>query len=189
MQKDSSGRSFEIRKYEARDREKIRNLCCDTGFLGNPIDPVFEDRELFADYLTSYYTDREPESSFVLLTNGRISGYLLGSRHPGRQQRYDLIHNAALFLRGMLRYWRYTAASKKYVHWILTRARREVPEAPKGMPHFHINLLAEARSFASTRALIHAYLEYLRGCGETSVFGQMVVFDGRRGARMFERYG
>ncbi len=60
-----------IRRYEARDRDAVRWLCCQTGFLGKPIDPVFEDRELFADYLTSYYTDIEPESSFVLEHEGR----------------------------------------------------------------------------------------------------------------------
>jgi hypothetical protein len=50
----SAERKFEIRRFQASDREAIRRLCCDTGFLGNPIDPVFEDREIFADYLTRY---------------------------------------------------------------------------------------------------------------------------------------
>ena len=35
-----------IRRYTAADREVVRRLCCETGFLGQPIDPVFEDREL-----------------------------------------------------------------------------------------------------------------------------------------------
>ena len=51
-----------VRKFDSRDRDAVRFLCCETGFLGKPVDPVFEDRELFADYLTSYYTDVEPES-------------------------------------------------------------------------------------------------------------------------------
>ena len=50
----------------------MRKLCCDTGFLGDPIDPVYEDRELFADFLTSYYTDHEPESCFLLDVDGTI---------------------------------------------------------------------------------------------------------------------
>ena len=40
-------RNFSIRKYRASDRAAVRRLCCETGFLGNPIDPVFEDRDLF----------------------------------------------------------------------------------------------------------------------------------------------
>ena len=63
-----------IRSYRASDREAVRRLCCQTGFLGEPIDPVYEDRELFADFLTTYYTDKEPESSFVLEIGGEICG-------------------------------------------------------------------------------------------------------------------
>src|ERR1700760_1107605 len=92
---------FQVRKYRSSDRQSVRELCCETGFLGNAIDPVFEDRELFADYLTAYYTDWEPESSFVLLLNGRIDGYLLGSRRPLRQQIYNFCNNISLFVRGM----------------------------------------------------------------------------------------
>src|SRR2546430_129358 len=45
----SKNRKVEIRSYAPKDRDGVRALCCATGFLGNPIDPVFEDRELFAD--------------------------------------------------------------------------------------------------------------------------------------------
>ncbi|MEO6971031.1 MAG: GNAT family acetyltransferase, partial [Chthoniobacterales bacterium] len=71
-----------IRGFRASDRDAVRELCCQTGFLGTPIDPVYEDRELFADFLTTYYTDHEPESSFVLEMDGQLKGYLLGSRRP-----------------------------------------------------------------------------------------------------------
>jgi hypothetical protein len=185
----NDGKIFEIRRYRPADRARVRELCCETGFLGKPIDPIFEDRELFADYLTAYYTDREPESAFVLLVNGDIRGYLLGSRHPLRQQLYNLGCNAALFLRGIARYSRYSATSKKFVRWILTQAWREVPAAPRRTAHFHINLLADARSVAHTRALMDTYLRYLHAHGEKRVFGQMVVFADRRGTKMFERYG
>lgn len=180
---------FTIRKFLSADRARVRELCCETGFLGKPIDPVFEDREIFADYLTAYYTDWEPESAFVLLVNGEIRGYLLGSRRPWRQQVYNLGNNVALFLRGIFRYRRYHAASRKFVRWILRQAWREVPAAPRGVAHFHINLLADARSVGHSRALVDSYLGYLHEKGERRVFGQMVVFEERRGTKMFERYG
>ncbi|MEQ1858970.1 MAG: GNAT family acetyltransferase [Chthoniobacteraceae bacterium] len=184
-----SEKHFEIRRFERADRERVRELCCETGFLGKAIDPVFEDRELFADYLTAYYTDWEPQSSFVLLVNGKILGYLLGSRFPLRQQLYNFYNNIALFLRGVVRYPRYNAASKKFVKWVLTQAWREVPQAPRRTAHFHINLLPDARSVANARAITNAYLQYLHDAGEKRVFGQMVVFEDRRGTKMFERYG
>jgi len=180
---------FEIRKFQPADRQRVRELCCETGFLGNPIDPIFEDRELFADYLTAYYTDWEPESAFVLVVNGDIRGYLLGSRLAFRQQCYAFYQNISLFLRGIVHYPRYNTASRKFVKWILRTAWREVPAAPRRTAHFHINLLADARQVATTRALMDSYLIYLHACGERRVYGQMVVFEDRRGARMFERYG
>ena len=186
---DDGGRQFTIRKFHPDDRESVRRLCCDTGYLGNPIDPVFEDRELFADYLSAYYTDWEPESSFVLEVNGEVRGYLLGSRFPLRQQLYNLYQNASLFLRGIFRYLRYNAASRAFVKWIFCNGWREVPAAPRRCAHFHINLLADARSVASTRAIMDAYLAYLHQCGERRVYGQMVTYESRRGSRMFERYG
>src|SRR6188472_3145331 len=88
-----------IRSYRASDRDAVRRLCCQTGFLGEPIDPVYEDHELFADFLTTYYTDQEPESSFVLEVNGEIRGYLLGSRKPLRHQVYSFAHTMFLFVR------------------------------------------------------------------------------------------
>jgi len=64
-----------VRKYRPEDRDAVRWICCQTGMLGHPIDPVFQDRELFADYLTSYYTDMEPESCFVVEHRGKVVGY------------------------------------------------------------------------------------------------------------------
>lgn len=185
----SSARSFLIRPFVPSDRDAVRRLCCETGFLGNPIDPVFEDREIFADFLTAYYTDWEPESAFVLEVNGETKGYLLGSRRPFRQQVYNFYQNIGLFLRGIWRYRRYNAASRRFVHWIIKQGWREVPAAPRRTAHFHINLLADARSISNTRALMDAYLKYLHEHGEKRVYGQMVTFESRRGSKMFERYG
>ena len=178
-----------IRGYRRSDREAVRKLCCDTGFLGEPIDPVYEDRELFADFLTTYYTDHEPESSFVIDLDGEIYGYLLGCRRPLRNQLYSFWQNISLFLKAAFRCYRYNARSRRFILWTLTNGWREVPAAPRRIPHFHINLLPDARKMSTTRALMSAYLSYLYRCGEKHVYGQIVTFESRRGERMFERYG
>jgi hypothetical protein len=181
--------SFTIRSYRETDREAVRRLCCNTGFLGTPIDPVYEDRQLFADFLTTYYTDWEPESSFVVEIDGEIRGYLLGSRRPLRNQLYSFWQNISLFLKALTRYFRYKAASRRFILWTLAHGWREVPAAPRRVPHFHINLLPDARKMSTTRALMSAYLSYLYRCGEKRVYGQIVTFESRRGEQMFERYG
>src|ERR1700737_5553711 len=106
---------FSIRSYRPVDRDAVRCLCCQTGFLGEPIDPVYEDRQLFADFLTTYYTDHEPESSFVLEADGEIRGYLLGSRRPLQNQLYALYQNAWLFFRALARYFRYKEPSPRFI--------------------------------------------------------------------------
>ncbi|MBA2241628.1 MAG: GNAT family acetyltransferase [Chthoniobacterales bacterium] len=181
--------SFIIRPYRESDREAVRNLCCRTGFLGKPIDPIYEDRELFADFLTTYYTDHEPESSFVLEIDGELRGYLLGCRRPLLNQLYSFYQNICLFLRSLLRYPRYHERSRRFIRWLLLNGWREVPAAPRRTPHFHINLLPEARKVSTTRALFSAYFSYLYRSGEKRVYGQIVTFESRRGEKMFARYG
>jgi L-amino acid N-acyltransferase YncA len=178
-----------IRSYRASDREAVRQLCCQTGFLGEPIDPVYEDKELFADFLTTYYTDKEPESSFVLEIDGKICGYLLGSRKPLRNQFYSFRQNLRLFVRALTRYSGYSDQSRRFIRWMISHGWREVPAAPRRTPHFHINLQPEARKMSTTRALMSAYFSYLYRCGEKRVYGQIVTFASRRGEKMFERYG
>lgn len=178
-----------IRNYEPRDRATVRRLCCETGFLGKPIDPVFEDRELFADYLTAYYTDVEPEAAFVLEQHGEVKGYLLGSRRPLRHQWYGFFQNLRLFGIGMLRYQRYNEATRGFIRWILKNSWREVPAAPRRTAHFHFNVLPEAQKIVTTQAMTNKYFDFLRAHGDKEVFGQVVTFESRRGAKLFERFG
>ncbi|MBS0660641.1 MAG: GNAT family acetyltransferase [Verrucomicrobia bacterium] len=178
-----------IRPYRASDRAAVRRLCCETGFLGRPIDPVFEDRELFADFLTSYYLRHEPDSAFVIDDAGEVKGYLLGCLHPLRNQLYNATQNLLLFGVLAVRYPRYSAASRKFIRWIFLNAWREVPAAPKRTPHFHVNLLPEMRGLTVGKALFDAFMAHLVARGVKRIFGQMVSFEGRRGEAMFRRYG
>ena len=178
-----------IRPFRGSDREAVRQLCCDTGYLGNAIDPVFSDRELFADYLTRFYTDAEPEAAFVVERNGVVRGYLLGSRRPWRQRLFDVFNCTSLLAKGIARYAGYDVATRKFIRWILTQAWREVPPAPRGIPHFHFNIMPDARSLATMLELTSRYFDFLRAHGETHVFGQMTIIEGKRGAGLFERYG
>jgi len=60
---------------------------------------------------------------------------------------------------------------------------------PRNTPHFHMNVLPDARSVQNTRALIRTFLDFLRAHGCQSVYGQMVTFSGRRTLSLFRRYG
>jgi hypothetical protein len=187
---ETAGRHV-IRPYRPGDRAAIRAICANTGFLGQPIDPIFEDRELFADYLTSYYTDAEPESTFVCEIGGEVRGYVMGSLYPKRKARFEARMTPGLVLRGLWRYFTrpYNSATRRYVRWLLTRARHEVPFAPPEMPHLHFNILPEARTLPTTRAIVDLFLRHCLDHGETKVYGQIISYEARRGARLFERWG
>jgi hypothetical protein len=187
--KVSRPKDLQVRNYRAADREAVRQLCCDTGFLGNPIDPVFEDRELFANFLTDYYLMHEPESAFVITSHGKIKGYLIGSYFPLKHQVHSLFQNARDAVTALTRYLRYKPASRRFLHWILLNAWREVPAAPRRIGHFHVNLLSEVRGIEGFRLLLETYLRYLYERGVKRVHAQMVTFDERRGFKLFERYG
>lgn len=184
------GSGLKVRKYKPEDRKAVRRICADTGFLSNPIDPVFEDRELFADFLTRYYTDWEPESSFVLLNEGEIRGYLTGCRELRRHKRFMWQVGPSLVLRLLWNYFFvYGKRSRAFVRWIIMRGRKETPYTPKGMPHLHINLLKDSQGVRQTRLIVDAFFTYLGEAGDTHVYGQVVGYETRRSKRTFARYG
>jgi L-amino acid N-acyltransferase YncA len=182
-------KDFQVRNYQPSDRDSVRALCCETGFLGNPIDPVFEDRELFADFLTDYYLKHEPDSAFVVIKDGALKGYLLGSRYPLKHQLHSLTQNIVYGGKVFGRYLGYRQESRRYIHWMISKAWREVPAAPRTIGHFHLNILPEAQSIAVCRKLIETYLRYLYDHGVKKVHAQIVTFEDRRGFKLFERYG
>ncbi|MBF0571678.1 MAG: GNAT family N-acetyltransferase [Candidatus Omnitrophica bacterium] len=72
----------------SEDRAALRKLCCDVADRGAPIENFFPDREIAADLLTKYYTDYEPQSTFVALCDERIVGYINGCMD---NRRYGLV--------------------------------------------------------------------------------------------------
>lgn len=183
--------SFLVRSYQSQDRTAVRRICADTGFLGNPIDPLFEDRELFADFLTSPYTDAEPEFAYVLENaGGEVCGFIMGSRDAGKHQWFLFRRLLGWVIRatwGLL--FTYSVESRRYLWWLVFRGRRETPGTPRSGVHFHINLLPEARGGLSGLLLFDTFLDRMAELGETCVFGQVVVKGVRRTERMFGRYG
>jgi len=182
---------IQLRPYRPGDLEAVRRICADTGFLGSPIDPIFEDRELFADYLTGYYTRFEPEALLVCEVDGEVRGYLMGCRRALQRQAYQFLANFVVAGKALYRCLRrpYNNASRRFLRWVLMNSWREVPVTPRNMPHFHMNILPDARSVRNTRALIRTFLDFLRSHDCRSVYGQVVTYSGRRTVSLFRRYG
>jgi hypothetical protein len=187
--KSLSIKSFLVRRYTGNDRAAVRQICCETGFLGRPIDPVFEDRDLFADFFTDYYLQCEPDAAFVVTIDGSVAGFLLGCRYPLRHQLFSVAQSCLLALKVLVRYWRYKPETKRYLWWVVRNARREVPPAPRKIGHFHVNFLPQVKSIAAFREILETFLRFLAEEGIAQISAQMVTFDDRRGFALLERYG
>ncbi len=179
-----------IRPYRPGDREALRAICCDTGFLGRPVDELFEDRELFADFQTAYYTDAEPESAWVMEEDGRVVGYLIACLDEARHRAFMRRRMPGMLLRAAGRWLtgRYNRATRRYLRWLLFRGWRETPRRPADAAHFHFNLLPSARGAGATKALFDAFAARLEMSSARRAYGQMIVRDARRRA-FFERFG
>ena len=159
--------SIAVRSYRDADREAVRQIAFQSGFMGEPADWYWRDFASFADIWTAYYTDCEPESAFVAESDGRVVGYLLGcvesvrAPSPAAALARQTIRRV-LFLRpgtaGFL--WRSV--------WDAAR-QRPVPTGevvdPRWPSHLHMNLLREARGRGAGAQLVKAWFTRLRTVG------------------------
>lgn len=184
--------SYRIRPYRPADREAVRRICCETGAAGAPVDALFSDREVFADCLTRYYTDFEPETALVAEHDGEVVGYLTGCV---RYHQYRVVQRLLMALtvapKVLIRLvgGRYDARDRVFLRWCVRRGSRETPKTPARACHFHFNLLPEHRHRGAGLRLFLAFLRALERAGAQRVYGQIQVGRNRRGERTFLRFG
>ena len=182
-----------IRPYEPRDRAAVREICCDTADSGNPVERFFPDREVFADLLTSYYTDDEPQSTWVAEQDGHVGGYLTGCLDTPRFLRAMAWRIApCAFLKGLERgtVWhpltlRLLAANLG--NWLRGGFRRAVP-LHSYPAHLHINLRRGFRGQRIGQQLMDRFFEQVRRASLSGVHAG-VSADNAAGRRFFESLG
>lgn len=187
----SKQKGCHARLYRPSDREAVRSICCETGFMGKPVDPLFSDRKAFADFFTGVYTDYEPEHCIVAENNdGRVVGYLITStdyrKYPLRQA-WIVLRNVPGVLLKMIT-GRYDRNDYRFLYWLLRKAGRETPAVPKKAAHFHINILPEWRGEAG-RELYVLFFRSIPTWNIEMLYGQMQIYESRRSIRMFEKFG
>lgn len=163
---------MQIRPYRAADREGVRRVCFETGYMGDPVAWQWRDGESFADLFSGWYTDHAADDALVVVDEtDRVVGYLLGCRatrevaHPGRLAVHHLVRRGLLARPGTARVlWRTIGDAA------VTAARqRRLPEGEvvddRWPAHLHIDLLPEARGTGVGRDLMTRWLDALRADG------------------------
>ena len=158
---------FIIRKYNAQDRSSVRQINCKTALMGEPSAVFFDDDEIFADALTVYFTDYEPESCFVAECENMVIGYLLGAKDVLRMEKISAGKIVLpLFVKALRRGVFFHKRNVKFLFRMflsLVKGEFKAPNFSKDYPAtLHINIIKEYRAGGIGSKLINAYLNYLK---------------------------
>ncbi len=184
---------FNIRTYEDRDRESIRQICCDTALQGKPIDRFFHDREIVAELLTAYYTDFEPASCWVAEYSGRVIGYLTGCRNNRRyasKLTWPLVPrmlgkalSRGLFLKKLT--WRLLMTTIK--NWQIGSLSKSFPW-DQNSGHLHIDVSDQFRGQRVGQRLMEKFVQQATEAGLRGIYA--VTYENNLPAcRFFEKMG
>jgi hypothetical protein len=188
----TEGEAARVRPYEPRDREAVRAICCDTADRGEPVENFFPDREVFADLLTRYYTDHEPESIWVGEVGGEVIGYLTGCLDTRRFIRVTAFSVAPrLLIKAIRREILKHPQAKEFVRsnlrlWL--RGTRKTVRFDEYPSHLHINLKHGARAKGLGCDLVTRFLVQAKAAGSCGVHAN-VREDSERARKFFEGLG
>lgn len=142
------------------------------GTWARRIDWQWRDQPSFADLFSSYYTDGEPESAFVVEVDGVVAGYLLGCVDSRQAWNPRAIIGRHILRRGLLFrpgtagvIWR--GIGDAVVDVVSRRVSLSDLEFrdPRWPAHLHIDLLFHARGRGAGRQLVTAWFTRLRSLG------------------------
>ncbi|MFO0696091.1 MAG: hypothetical protein U0230_21185 [Polyangiales bacterium] len=170
--------TYFIRPYRPEDRPRVREICYQTGYMGESAECFYGDRASFADMFSSYYTDHEPESCLVATrsTDGEVVGYLAGcvdSRKALDPTAIGLRHvltRGLLFRPGTARFYLRLVADVMRDRG----CRRTKVDLARYPAHFHIDLLPEARGGSGVR-MVKRFHERLRQMGVPGAHAEMIA--------------
>ena len=154
-----------IRKYQPSDKNQIKFIHFETGFLGKSMSQFLSNNKLWGKKI-NYYFENEPESIFVLENKNKIIGYLLGCLDDNKNNEITnfLLLNFEIFFKLIF------LPKKDKIYWknqlkvltkiILRKSEEYKFKTPKNAGHFHINLLPEARGKKLGTKLLKEFEKY-----------------------------
>ena len=171
--------NYIIRPYRPADRPTIRRICIATSWMGQSDDKHIPDDWLWAEYWTRYFTDREPQHTWVVRRpdDDKIVGYLTGTADVGRLGRFVPFLLPGIILRvvrkRLMRRWQARKAILAFLR-SFARGELELPSlvAEKYPATFHFNLLPEARRQGLGRRLFQTFRERMQAIGVPGIHAE-----------------
>lgn len=186
------GEHIVVRHYKPDDRAAIRRICCDTGFLGNPIETIFRDREVFADLFTNAYLNYGADWAWVAEDCGGVVGYLLGAVSPSfnRSLMYSGFQTTVKMIkRAATGCYSGHPRSRHFIRWLLTNGYREQPKHPVNAAHLHLNVEKSHRGHGLGLRLWRAFEQQLEHAGIRNCYGAFFSRPRRRPEAVYSRLG
>lgn len=182
-----------VRKFQSKDRGRVRDIARNTGQKGNPTKTYFEDDEVVPIVFTDYFMDYEPESCFVAEVGGVVIGYLVATKDV---RRYYKVFWLKIIPRLILRFaWKILTfqyrkkRSYMTLWWLLARSWREIPrvQMDRYPARMHANLEPGYRNGTGTK-LLDTLLNHFEEVGVRGVHGIFVEpEENRRMSHWFRR--
>ena len=158
-----------VRPYQPGDRQAVFRIGGDTAFFGAPIEAYMEDRTPFLDAFYSYYTDLEPDHSWVACADGEVVGFLTGSINTRVYNRKLMIVITPRVIGNLLRgRYHFGRLSLHYFSGMLEgllRSEYTSVDLDTYPAHLHINVDTNWRGYKLGQRLMEAYLGQLLKLG------------------------
>jgi ribosomal protein S18 acetylase RimI-like enzyme len=163
-----------VRDYRDDDRDAVRQVCFETGYMGQPIAWQYADRPSFAHLFCDWYLDRYPRFASVVELDGAVVGYRLGC--PDVDDPSLAAHERAYATRHVLGRGLIVRPGTAGFLWRGARdlaTDRSVLQPPVDHERFpadlHIDFLPTARGIGVGRRMVTEWLDRLRADGVPGV--------------------
>lgn len=178
----------------AQEWAQVREICCDTGAAGKPIEPPGR-RPFFGEFWIGPYQSLLPGWTFVARAGGEVLGYLTGCPDsPPFYARRLAFHRVPLLASVLAGRWGSTEDTRKFLHplegmrrnFALRFGLKFYSGLMRGYPaHLHINVRAGRREGGVGRAITDAYVARLEARGAPGVH----LFCGANPVPFYRRVG
>jgi len=167
-----TGETF-IERFRPEHTAAIRDICFETGFAGETLRGIIDNKEFFADLVTGYFTHEFTGGTFAAVRGGRVIGYLFCC--PDEEKHAPAIeqHYRSRIIRELPRLGRFTRSDAAF----FAREAMSFIGGEMNFPPFtrdytsalHINVLPVEQRTGAGALLFDTMFRYLEGLGSRGV--------------------